>query len=45
MPTLTRAVPPIGWDEAGADRRVRDDHAGYWEGYLEDLVAILEEPA
>ena len=32
-----------GWDEAGADERVRDDHAGYWEGYLEDLVAVLDE--
>ena len=31
-----------GWDEAGADVTSRDDHAGYWEGYLEDLVAVLD---
>jgi uncharacterized protein YndB with AHSA1/START domain len=33
-----------GWDEAGADAATRDDHAGYWEGYLEDLVSVLDEP-
>lgn len=33
-----------GWVEAGADSATRDDHAGYWEGYLEDLVSVLDEP-
>ena len=32
-----------GWAEAGADARTRNDHAGYWEGYLEDLVSVLDE--
>ena len=32
-----------GWDEAGADEVTRNDHAGYWEGYLEDLVSVLDE--
>lgn len=32
-----------GWSEAGANEATRDDHAGYWEGYLEDLVAVLDE--
>ena len=30
-----------GWAEAGLDGSVRDDHEGYWTGYLEDLVAVL----
>lgn len=30
-----------GWSEAGLDAAVRDDHEGYWTGYLEDLVAVL----
>ena len=30
-----------GWEEAGADRATRDDHAGYWEGYLDDLAGVL----
>ena len=30
-----------GWDEAGLDAETRDDHAGYWAGYLEDLRDIL----
>lgn len=30
-----------GWDESGADRATRDDHAGYWEGYLADLADVL----
>jgi len=34
-----------GWAEAGANVATRDDHAGYWEGYLEDLVAVLDEEA
>ena len=32
-----------GWDEAGLDTGVRDDHAAYWAGYLEDLRDVLEE--
>jgi len=32
-----------GWAEAGADEATRNDHQGYWEGYLEDLVAVLDE--
>jgi uncharacterized protein YndB with AHSA1/START domain len=31
-----------GWQEAGADEALRDDHAGYWEGYLADLLDMLE---
>jgi uncharacterized protein YndB with AHSA1/START domain len=34
-----------GWTEAGSDESTRNDHAGYWEGYLEDLVAVLDEEA
>lgn len=30
-----------GWAEAGLDESVRDDHEGYWKGYLEDLAAVL----
>ena len=30
-----------GWAEAGVDEASRDDHEGYWSGYLDDLVAIL----
>jgi uncharacterized protein YndB with AHSA1/START domain len=30
-----------GWAEAGLDRSARDDHDGYWAGYLEDLQAVL----
>ena len=26
-----------GWTEAGLDEATRDDHEGYWTGYLEDL--------
>ena len=32
-----------GWAEAGADASTRNDHAGYWEGYLEDLASVLDE--
>jgi uncharacterized protein YndB with AHSA1/START domain len=32
-----------GWAEAGLDGSVRDDHEGYWKGYLEDLAAVLAE--
>jgi len=34
-----------GWQEAGADEALRDDHAGYWEGYLADLLDMLESDA
>ena len=34
-----------GWGEAGLDESVRDDHEGYWTGYLEDLAAVLAERA
>ncbi|HEX7950191.1 MAG TPA: SRPBCC domain-containing protein [Candidatus Limnocylindrales bacterium] len=30
-----------GWSEAGLDASTRDDHEGYWIGYLEDLAAVL----
>ncbi len=30
-----------GWAEAGSDEAARDDHEGYWSGYLDDLAAIL----
>jgi uncharacterized protein YndB with AHSA1/START domain len=32
-----------GWDEAGIDPRARDDHEGYWAGYLDDLRDVLSE--
>lgn len=32
-----------GWAEAGLDGTARDDHAGYWASYLEDLAAVLAE--
>jgi len=31
-----------GWAAAGANRATRDDHAGYWEGYLHDLAGYLD---
>ena len=34
-----------GWQEAGVDEALRDDHAGYWEGYLADLLDMLESDA
>jgi uncharacterized protein YndB with AHSA1/START domain len=34
-----------GWSEAGADEAIRDDHEGYWSGYLDDLAEILAEPS
>jgi uncharacterized protein YndB with AHSA1/START domain len=34
-----------GWAAADLDEAAREDHEGYWTGYLEDLVAILDEPA
>ena len=30
-----------GWTEAGLDASAREDHEGYWIGYLEDLAAVL----
>ena len=32
-----------GWSEAGADEATRDDHEGYWSGYLDDLAEVLGE--
>jgi len=32
-----------GWEEAGLDESARDDHEGYWSGYLDDLRDVLEE--
>jgi len=32
-----------GWDEAGADAAIRDDHEAYWSGYLDDLRDLLED--
>jgi uncharacterized protein YndB with AHSA1/START domain len=34
-----------GWMEVGADATIRDDHEGYWSGYLEDLRDLLEDAA
>lgn len=34
-----------GWNEAGADAAVRDDHEAYWSGYLDDLRDLLEDAA
>ena len=34
-----------GWDEAGADTAIRDDHEAYWSGYLDDLHDLLEDAA
>jgi len=34
-----------GWDEAGADEVIRDDHEAYWSGYLDDLRDLLEDAA
>ncbi len=34
-----------GWAEAGADAASRDDHATYWEMYLDDLVRLLDGEA
>ncbi len=31
-----------GWSEAGADLATREDHRGYWEMYLSDLVTLLD---
>jgi uncharacterized protein YndB with AHSA1/START domain len=30
-----------GWAEAGLDASARDEHEGYWSGYLDDLAAVL----
>jgi uncharacterized protein YndB with AHSA1/START domain len=32
-----------GWEEAGLDAGARDDHEGYWTGYLDDLRDVLSE--
>lgn len=30
-----------GWPETTPDDTTRDDHLGYWQAYLEDLLALL----
>jgi hypothetical protein len=30
-----------GWAEAGLDETARNDHEGYWSGYLDDLGSVL----
>jgi uncharacterized protein YndB with AHSA1/START domain len=32
-----------GWEAAGADATIRDDHEAYWSGYLDDLRDLLED--
>jgi len=32
-----------GWAEAGLDDAARDDHEGYWTGYLDDLRDLFAE--
>ena len=34
-----------GWAEASADQETRDDHADYWESYLESLQELLAAEA
>jgi uncharacterized protein YndB with AHSA1/START domain len=34
-------VEHTGWPATTADDTTRDDHAGYWQAYLEDLEALL----
>lgn len=34
-----------GWEEAGADSAIRDDHEAYWSAYLDDLKDVLEDAA
>lgn len=34
-----------GWSEAGADQDTRDDHADYWEGYVDALEELLASDA
>ena len=43
--TSTIRLVHDGWAEAGLDRSARDDHDGYWAGYLEDLAAVLGDDA
>ena len=31
-----------GWSDAGLGADDRDEHAGYWEAYLDDLRALLD---
>lgn len=30
-----------GWAESGLDETARNDHQGYWSGYLDDLKSVL----
>jgi len=32
-----------GWAEAGLDETARNDHEGYWNGYLDDLGSVLSD--
>jgi len=32
-----------GWSAAGLDETARDDHEGYWTGYLDDLRDLFAE--
>jgi uncharacterized protein YndB with AHSA1/START domain len=32
-----------GWTEAGLSTETRDDHEGYWSGYIEDLRDVLAD--
>jgi uncharacterized protein YndB with AHSA1/START domain len=32
-----------GWSEAGLTAKDRDEHAGYWEGYVAALVEMTDE--
>jgi uncharacterized protein YndB with AHSA1/START domain len=34
-----------GWEAAGVDAVLRDEHETYWTGYLDDLGDVLEEVA
>ena len=36
------AIVHDGWTEAGADEASRNDHEGYWRGYVDDLAAVLD---
>lgn len=32
-----------GWGDARVDDAARDDHEGYWSGYLDDLADVLAD--
>ena len=35
------SIEHTGWPATTRDDSTRDDHAGYWQAYLEDLEALL----